>query len=133
VIVKLPEASRVRGGATSSRWRQVVGARGPGRTEISARPGWHRSRDEPATGDLPDQRPRWDVRGDPGPEGDRGGGQRGQRITEPGGLRLITSRSTRAIQATAWTRSHSTCSGRGRRGSSAARTYAGSAAPAAQP
>ena len=36
VIVTLPHASRVRGGSTSSRWRQIVDAQGPGRTEISA-------------------------------------------------------------------------------------------------
>jgi ANTAR domain len=36
VIVTLPHASRVRGGSTSSRWRQIAGAQGPGRTEISA-------------------------------------------------------------------------------------------------
>ena len=66
-------------------------------------------------GDLPDQRPRRHVRHDPGPEGDRGGGQRGQRLTEPGGLgarsSARTSRSTRASQPTPCVRSHSTWPG----------------------
>jgi len=59
----------------------------PAGAEISARPGGHRWPDEPAVGELADQRPRWKVREDPGPQGERGGGQRGQRVTQPGGLR----------------------------------------------
>ena len=80
-------------------WR----ARGPGRG-ISARPGWHRPRHEPAVGDLADQCPRWDVRDDPGPEGERGGGQRGEHVIQPRGLwREVAdmSRSTWAGQPTA--------------------------------
>jgi hypothetical protein len=48
---------------------------------------WLRAReDEPAVSGLPDQRPGRHVRNDPSPEGDRGGGQRGQRFAQPGGF-----------------------------------------------
>ena len=42
--------------------------------------------------DLGDQRPRRDVWDDPGPEGDRGGGRRGQRTTrtDPTDLSIST-------------------------------------------
>jgi hypothetical protein len=87
VIVTLPRPGRVRAGSPSSRWRLGAGPRGPDRSGLSARPGRHRWSDEPAAGYLADQRPRRDVREDPGPEGERGGGQRGQRLTQPHGLR----------------------------------------------
>lgn len=59
----------------------------PAGAVISARRGRDGPAKEPAIGDMADQRPRRDVREDAGPQGERGGGQRGQRVTQPGGLR----------------------------------------------
>lgn len=42
--------------------------------------------DEPAAGDLPDDRPWRHVRDDSVPEGDRGGSQRGESLTKPRGF-----------------------------------------------
>jgi hypothetical protein len=66
--------------SASSRCRSIAGVRGPGRSVISGRRGWGRGCDEPAAGDLADQRPRRDLRGDPGSQSDRSGGQRRQRL-----------------------------------------------------
>lgn len=70
-------------------------------------------RDESAAGEQSDQRPRRDVRGQPGADGYRGGGQRGQGLAEPARLRL-EGRHDVAIDPddpldALGARSHSTC------------------------
>ena len=128
----------VRVAAWSSRWRQRAAGRRVRRRHGGA---WLRAREDPAGAESQPGRVGagratsrpwviWPI----SVHGGTRGATRARRVSAAaasavsaspsrvgcGASPARTSRSTRASQATAWARSHSTCSGRGRRGSSAA-------------